>query len=90
KQRGQITQRDLEGAANLLQRAAATGLPAAKRELATVYELGLGLPTNASEAQRLRREVDIAERAAATRSAAQGITPASPTTPAGRSAPAAR
>jgi TPR repeat protein len=76
KQRGQITRRDFEGAAALLQRAAASGLPAAKRELATVYELGLGVPTNAAEAQRLRREVEIAERAAATRPAVPDPAPA--------------
>ena len=78
KQRGQITARDFEGAARLLQAAAATGLPAAKRELATVYELGLGVPTNTAEAQRLRREVEIAERAAASRAQA----PASQNAPA--------
>ncbi|KPF67198.1 hypothetical protein IP84_13690 [beta proteobacterium AAP99] len=78
KQRGQITARDFEGAAKLLQTASATGLPAAKRELATVYELGLGVPTNAAEAQRLRREVEIAERAAASRTPA----PASQNAPA--------
>jgi TPR repeat protein len=78
KQRGQITPRDFEGAARLLQTAAATGLPAAKRELATVYELGLGVATNTAEAQRLRREVEIAERGAASRSQ----------TPAAQNAPA--